>query len=108
MVRMMQAHILASSTNIRSVKWGTGQRQTNNERTWRTSTTPRQRSASSVRGDRLSAGRLPGGRDREPQSAELVDVVAGHHVLALMGVVIQRVPGVGDLGGPVRARCGAQ
>ena len=37
MVRMMQAHILASSTNIRSVKWGTGQRQTNNERTWRTS-----------------------------------------------------------------------
>jgi len=40
MVRMMQAHILASSTNIRSVKWGTGQRQTNNERTWRTSTTP--------------------------------------------------------------------
>src|SRR5664279_3935662 len=55
-----------------------------------------------VRGDLLSGGRLPGGSDREPQPAELAAVVAGHQVLALVRVVIQRMPSIGGLSGPIR------
>jgi hypothetical protein len=40
---------------------------------------------------------VPGWRDDEPQSAEFTDVMAQDLVLALVCVVVQRVPAVGDL-----------